>query len=62
MTWILVVLVIVSGFVKGINIETVGGFQSKEACETAAIQIKESYNRKLTMFCVPTEIQTNEDT
>lgn len=55
MDWILVMLILVSGLVKSVNVEQLGGFRSKEACEAAIEQIKEVYTRESTLFlCIPT--------
>lgn len=56
--WVLILLITISGFVKGINVDKIPGFQSKEACEAAIANIKEHYkSKKLTMLCVPTKIE-----
>jgi len=59
--WILISLIFVSGFVKGININTIKGFQTEEACQAAADRIKEiheaKFDRKLVTLCVPTNLE-----
>jgi len=56
--WILILLITISGFVKGVNIDKIPGFQSREACEAAAAEVRARYkSKKLTLLCVPTKIQ-----
>lgn len=56
--WILILLITISGFVKGINADKIPGFQSKEACEAAASEIKARYkSKRLITLCVPTKIE-----
>ena len=59
MNWILVLLIPISGFVKGIDIDTVATFKSKAACEIAAQQIVAEYSSKkpIKTLCVATEVQ-----
>jgi len=55
--WILILLITISGFVKGINADKIPGFQSKEACEAAASEIKAHYkSKKLITLYVPTNL------
>lgn len=56
--WILILLITVSGFVKGVDVDAVTGFQTKDACEAAASTIKEHYknSKKLITLCVPTNL------
>jgi len=58
--WILIALILVSGFVKGVDIDTIEGFQTEEACQAVAEQLKEihekEFDRKLITLCVPTNL------
>ena len=60
--WLLIALIAVSGFIKGIDIDTVGKFQTEEACQAVAKQLKEIHeakfdSRKLITLCVPTALE-----
>jgi len=63
MSWILIALIVVSGFVKGTDIDVVGTFQSEAACLSASKQVKELYelkfDRTLTTLCLPTSLKEN---
>ena len=56
MTWILILLMNFSGFVKGVKIEPINGFQSEAACLKAAQLVVENSTKKVIGICVATEI------
>jgi len=62
--WILIALIAVTGFVKGIDIDVVGTFQTEAACVSAAKQVEQKYetkfDRKLTTLCLPTSLESSE--
>jgi len=59
--WILILLIPITGFVKGLDVDTVASFKTEEACMAAAEQIREIYeskrDSKLMALCVPDTLE-----
>ena len=59
--WILVLLIPITGFVKGVDADTVATFKTKEACVAAGEQIQQAYikrkDSKLIALCVPDTLE-----
>lgn len=60
-TWILILLIPISGFIKGVDVDSIYGFQTKEACEEVATVLRIAYEEKrdsrLTTICAPTSLE-----
>lgn len=56
MTWILILMMSFSGWVKGVKIESISGFQSKAACLEAAGLVMEHSTKRIIGLCVPTDV------
>ena len=58
MNWILIALISITGFVKGVNVEVIGEFQSEVACLSAARDVKKSLendiDKDIKTLCLPT--------
>lgn len=63
--WFLILLIPVTGLVKGLDIEMAGEYRSEEACLAVAEQMKEIHyklrdSRSMVALCVPDTLEENE--
>lgn len=64
-TWLLILLIPVTGLVSGLDIEMAGEYKSEEACLAVAEQMKEIHyklrdKKSMTALCVPDRLEKNE--
>ena len=63
-TWLLILLIPVTGLVRGLNIKMAGEYRSQEACLAVSEQVKAIYldlrDSELITLCVPDILETEE--